>query len=97
MYDGGKIRMAAALRFRFKNDVNKKLIESQMAIAIVTSECLFGQAKVRLNAGYIVSKNKAIIDVSNEVGKHIAQIFTGLMTRQIGENKFTVDKVKTKV
>ena len=88
--------MASALRFRFKDGINKKLIDSQMAIAVVTAECLFGEAKVRLNAGCIISKDKAVIDVSNEVGKYIAQVFTGLMTRQIGEDKFTVDKIKTK-
>ncbi len=96
MYDGGKITMGCALKFKFKQDVSKKLIESQIAIAVVTAECMFGQAKVRLNAGYVVSKNRAVIDISNKVGESIAQVFTGLITRQIGEDKFTVDRVKTK-
>ncbi|MFA5143961.1 MAG: hypothetical protein WC522_07360 [Candidatus Omnitrophota bacterium] len=88
--------MACALKFKFKKGITKKLIESQIAIAVVTAECMFGQAKVRLNAGYVVSKNRAVIDVSNKVGEYIAQVFTGLITRQIGEDKFTVDRVKTK-
>jgi hypothetical protein len=35
-------------------------------------------------------------DVCTEVGEHIAQVFTGLMIRQPGEDKFTVDKVTGK-
>ena len=88
--------MTGALKFTFKRNVSKKLIESQIAIAVITAECMFGQAKVRLNAGYVVSKNRAVIDISNKVGEYIAQVFTGLITRQIGEDKFTVDKVKAK-
>ena len=88
--------MAGALKFTFKRNVSKKLIESQIALAIVTAECMYSQAKVRLNAGYVVSKNKAVIDTSNKVGEYIAQVFTGFMTRKIGEDKFTVDRVKSK-
>jgi hypothetical protein len=33
------------------------------------------------------------IDVSTEVGEHIAQVFTGLLSWQLGEDKFTVDRV----
>ncbi len=88
--------MSHVLRFKFKKGVPKKLIESQIAIAIVTAEATFGNAKVRIHAGYIVSKDKAVIDVSSDVGEHIAQVFTGLMTRQVGENKFSVDRVNAK-
>lgn len=88
--------MAGALKFTFKRNVSKTLIERQIALAIVTAECTFGQAKVRLNAGYVVSQNRAVIDTSNKVGEYIAQIFTGFMTRKIGEDKFTVDRVKSK-
>jgi hypothetical protein len=87
--------MAQLLRFKFKKSVTKKLIEGQIAIAILTAEATFAQAKVRLHAGYVVSKNKAVIDVSSDVGEHIAQVFTGLMTRLVGETNFTVNKVKT--
>ena len=83
-------------RFKFDESIEKELIESQIALAIITAECIFGQAKVRLNAGYLVVKNKAVIDGASEVGEFIVQVFTGLMIRQVGEDKFSVERVKKK-
>ena len=88
--------MGMACRFKFIQGISKEFIESQMAIAITTAECTFGPARVRLGAGYLAAKGKAIIDVSNEVGEHIAQVFTGLMSRHVGEHNFKIEKIKTK-
>ena len=88
--------MADVCKFKFDEGIDNEFIESQVALAIITAECTFGKPKVRLNAAYIASKNKVVIDVSNEVGEHIAQVFTGLMTRKFGEDKFTVEKIKDK-
>ncbi len=88
--------MTDVCRFEFEEKVSKKFIESQISLAIITAECTFGQARVRLSAAYLVSKGKAVIDVSNEVGEQIAQVFIGLMTRAVGEKKFTVNRVKNK-
>lgn len=90
----GRIKMTDICRFKFDESVNKEMIEEQIALAIITAECTFGQAKVRLNAAYLASNHKAVIDVSNEVGEHIAQVFIGLMTRKLGEDKFTVERIK---
>jgi len=83
-------------RFKFSKGIGSELIESQIILAIATAEYAFDQAKVRSTAGYLVSKNKAVIDVSNDVGEYIVQIFTWLMIKQPGENKFTVERVKIK-
>jgi hypothetical protein len=95
--------MSTVCRFMFPEGLARKAIESQLALAIISAECVFGQAKVRISAGYCISplsetsnEEKGLrvaIDVSTEVGEHIAQVFTGLMIRQIGEDKFTVDRV----
>jgi hypothetical protein len=81
-------------RFKFKDAVTKELIEEQVALAIVTAECTFGQARVRLHASYAASDGKAAIDVSDEVGEHIARVFTGLMIRKLGEENFTVERIR---
>ena len=86
--------MAEICRFKFKEGVSKELIEEQMALAIVTAECTFGQARVRLHGSYAASDGKAAIDVSNKVGEHIAQVFTGLMIRTVGEENFTVERIR---
>jgi len=89
--------MKDVCKFIFDEGIKEDAIEERIALAIITAECTFGQAKVRLNASYLASGNKAVIDVSSEVGEHIAQVFTGLMTRQYGEDKFTVKRIKGEV
>jgi len=88
--------VAEVCRFEFAEGISKGLIEEQIAAAILSAECIFGQACVRLHAGYAVSDGKAVIDVSSNVGEYVAQVFTGLMTRQIGEKNFTVEWIKEK-
>jgi hypothetical protein len=34
------------------------------------------------------------IVTSSEVGEYIAQIFIGIMTRKLGEDKFTVERIR---
>jgi len=98
--------MPAVCRFKFPEVLDREIIETQLALAIIAAECTFGQPRVRISAAYCVSpasktaagkkKPQVAIDVSTEVGEHIAQVFTGLMIRQLGEDKFTVDRVRGK-
>jgi hypothetical protein len=88
--------MAEICKFSFKRPLSKEAIEERIALAIVTAECVFGQAKVRLHAGYTATADKAVIDVSSAVGEHIAQVFTGLMIRQLGEESFTIERLTAK-
>lgn len=95
--------MSSVCRFKFTKGIDRNTIEKQLALAIVSTECTFGQPKVRMNASYyILPKNQigrikdetmVIIDVSNGIGEHIAQLFTGLIIRQFGEDKFVIDRV----
>ncbi len=82
-------------RFEFSTDVNSEDIKVQLALAIVTAECSFGQARVRINAAYSISEDgkKVVIDVASDVGQQIAQTFAGLMIRRHGEKSFQVDKI----
>jgi len=88
------IKMTDVCRFKFHEKIGKRNIEKQIARAIETAEYAFGQAKVRLHAAYLATNDKAVIDASSEVGEYIAQIFIGLMTRKIGEDKFTVERIR---
>jgi len=87
-------KMTDVCKFKFHEKVGKKVIEKQLARAIETAEYAFGQAKVRLHAGYLAADDKVVIDASSEVGEYIAQIFIGLMTRKLGEDKFTVERIR---
>ena len=86
--------MTDVCKFKFNESIGKKVIEKQIARAIETAEYTFGQAKVRLHAGYLATNDKAVIDASSDVGEYIAQIFIGLMTRKLGEDKFTVERIR---
>ncbi len=88
--------MAAVCKFKFVKGIDKKLIESQIAIAVIAAESTFGQSKVRINAAYDLIGRTVIIDVSSEVGEQIAQVFTGLITHQFGEEKFSVERIKSR-
>lgn len=88
--------MGEICRFEFGKTVTKQDIEELIALAIITAECTFGKPKVRLHAAYLAGDAKAVIDVSSDVGEHIAQVFTGLMSRQVGEENFTVERVSKK-
>jgi hypothetical protein len=88
--------MADVCKFKFYEKVGRKVIEKQIARAIETAEYTFGQAKVRLHAGYLATSDKAVIDVSGEVGEYIAQIFIGLMSNKLGEDKFSVERIRRK-
>lgn len=86
--------MGSICRFEFDETVSKKDIEEKIALAIITAECTFGKPKVRLHAAYLAVNNKAVIDVSSKVGEHIAELFTGLMARQVGEENFSVQRMR---
>ena len=98
--------MPVVCKFMFPGGLERHAIESQLALAIIAAECTFGQPRVRISAGYYISRSSAqangdeghqvVIDVSTEVGEHIAQVFTGLMIRQLGEDKFTVERVESR-
>jgi hypothetical protein len=51
-----------------------------------------------MGTGYLFSEDHSelAIDVSTDVGEHVAQVFTGLLAWQLGEDKFTVERVASK-
>lgn len=98
--------MPVTCRFGLPKELDCESVEAQLALAIISAECVFGQARVRISAGYCMSTAdgtsngekglQVAIDISTEVGEHIAQVFTGLMIRQLGEDRFTVERIDRK-
>ncbi len=87
--------MPAVCRFRFPEGLDGETIEGHLALAIIAAECTFGKPRVRISAAYCISKDRPeiAIDVSTEVGEHIAQVFTGLLMREFGEEAFVVERM----
>ncbi len=87
--------MPSVCRLTFPQGTDTDTIESHLAFAIVAVECLFGKPRVRMDTAYLLSKTRPqiAIDVSTTTGQYVARIFTGLMTRELGEESFVVDRI----
>ncbi len=90
--------MDGVYRFQFKHDVPSKDIEEHLFWAVFNAESVFGKPNVRLDASFLFEKEKkvCVIDKSTEVGQHIARVFTSLVTREFGEESFTVERLPPK-
>lgn len=89
--------MAALCKFRFAKQTRRELIAAGIVSAIFNAECFFGKPRVLVSGvSYYLSDDgrHLLIDVSSEVGEHVAQIFTGIMMSTLGEDKFQVRRVE---
>lgn len=92
----GGYEMPSVCRFTFPLGTDRETIEAHLALAVISAECTFGKPGVRTSgAAYFLSKERPqmAIDVSTEVGEHIAKVFAGLMIRELGEEGFTVERM----
>lgn len=85
-------------RFKFKENIPVKEIEDSLFWAVFNAESLYGKTKVRLDASFLFDRERSVcvIDKSTEVGQHIAQIFTSLISHEFGEDAFKVERLPTK-
>lgn len=68
--------------------------EASMARAIGDAEFIFGPAEVRMCGAYYIERDgsRTAVDVSTYAGECIARVFIGLMTRELGERAFKVNR-----
>ncbi len=89
--------MKAVCRFKFPEGTKREFIEASIVSAIFNAECVFGKPRVRVGGvAYYVAEDSpgCVIDVSTEVGEHVAQVFTGIMINTLGEDKFQVRRIE---
>ena len=86
-------------RITFRDGTPRETLEKAVAEAIFAVECIHGSAKVRLGAGYYMAEDRpqCIFDVGTPVGEQVAQLFTGLLSRSLGEDAFHVERIRGKV
>ena len=82
-------------RYLFNEETPMDEVQDLLVLAILSAEGLHGQAQVRLDAGYSIDRNRhaCVVDGATPVGHSVAQIFTGLITRQLGEGAYRVERV----
>ena len=82
-------------RYQFGDAVSPRDIEETLLLAVLAAECLHGQSRVRLDAGYFLDEDQraCVIDAGTVVGRDINRVFTGFAIREFGEDAFQVKRV----
>ena len=82
-------------RYNFDSKVPNRDIEESLLLAVLAAESLHGRSLVRLDASFCLDSHKrsCVVDAATEVGRAIARIFTGFLTREFGEEAFKVERV----
>ena len=82
-------------RYQFRRDIALREAEDTLLLAILAAEGLFGEAQVRMDAGYDVdpSIHTIIVDASTEVGQAVSAIFTAFVLREFGRLAVHVRRV----
>lgn len=83
--------------YRYTFDKNTSLAEvrDSLLLAMFSAEGLHGRARVRLDAIFEIDEKKGTceVDATTPVGQSIVEIFTGLLTREFGDDAFAVERV----
>jgi hypothetical protein len=87
---------AEAYRYRFKEFVDPLAAEAALHLAIIAAEGLYGEAQVRMDAGYAIdgSIRAIVVDASTPVGQDVCAMFTHFLLRQYGTDAFDVRQVE---
>lgn len=83
-------------RFTLKPAVGLDEAEFTLHLAIFSVEGLFGGARLRTEARYqrLIDEHAILVDADTEVGVSLVQVFTNLLTREFGEDSFSVTRVE---
>jgi len=81
-------------RIAFNIPVDMEAVEETLLLAILMVGCLYGDAAVRLDAGYAMDRPARVVVVHDgtEIARAIAQVFIGLCAHEFGENSFTISR-----
>ncbi len=82
-------------RYNFNAKVPLQDVEDSLLLAVLATESLYGRALIRLDASFCLdaSRRSCVVDAATDVGRAIARIFTGLLTREFGEEAFKVERI----
>jgi hypothetical protein len=80
-------------RYQFSPPLDIAEVEATVTLAILATESLHGDSRVRLEARhkFDAQKRLCVIDDNGEVGRDFNRIFLGFMTREFGRDSFQVE------
>ncbi len=81
-------------RYSFGETIPVAEAEESLMLAALAAECIHGRSALRLAGAFLfdADRRSCVIDGSTEIGRHIAAIFTGFLTKQFGDEAFTVER-----
>jgi len=83
-------------RYLFKRHLSMDDVQDSLTLAVLGAEQLHGRAKIRLDGWWQLDRQRrvCVIDGSTSVGKDIAQLFSGYLSKEFGETSFTVRRAE---
>ena len=81
--------------YSFADTVPMAEVEETLLLAVIAAEGLHGRSRINLDASFWLLEEARVceVDAGNDVGRDIARIFTGLLTTEIGESAFKVERM----
>lgn len=85
-----------AYRFRFGERVTLRDAENTLLLAVVAADGIFGEARVRMDGGFIIDPpiRVIVVDASTAVGQVVASVFNELCRWEFGREAFDVRRVE---
>jgi len=82
-------------RFTFLRGVDLTEAEATLHVAILATEGLFGEARVRMEASYHLDAPRAalLVEGGTAVGDAVVRIFTALLIKEFGADGFAVRRM----
>jgi hypothetical protein len=86
--------MKETVRFRLRGR-DREAVEADLGLAMLAAESLYGQPRLRLEAGYRLAANGrvCVIETRGEAGAAVARIFAGLTSARVGEDGYSVERM----
>ncbi len=81
--------------YTFHVSVPMGQVSNALFLSALAAEAIHGRARVQLDGDFRTdpAKRSAIIDAATEVGQTIARVFTQLISTELGERAFTVQRI----
>jgi hypothetical protein len=86
----------SAYRYTFGEGIPPKDAKEALMLATMAAESLHGRSGVHLDASFHLNEARrtCVVDAGTDVGRDIARIFTGYLTREFGEGAFRVERTE---
>jgi len=83
-------------RFSFSDDLDMTNVEETLLFSLIVIEQLHGESATRLEARTLLDleRRKCVIDASRRIGRDLARLFTGFLTREFGPDAFEVERAE---